>query len=44
MEFIEELLHNGNRVGILDGDGVQRAIVHAETPRAILFLDEKHRG
>jgi hypothetical protein len=43
VEFIEEFIDDGYRVGILDGEGVQRAIVDAEAPRAVRLLDEKHR-
>jgi hypothetical protein len=39
MELIQELVDDRNGVGILHCDGVQRAVIHAETPRAVRLLD-----
>jgi hypothetical protein len=44
MEFIQELVDDWDGESVLDGDGVQRAIVDAELSRAIRFLDEEDRG
>jgi hypothetical protein len=44
MEFIQELIDNRDGESVLDGDGVQRAVVDAEPPRAVRLLDEKDRG
>jgi hypothetical protein len=40
MEFILELVDDRDGESVLDGDGVQRAVVDAESSRAICFLDE----
>jgi len=42
MKFIEQLLDHRNRKLVLDCHLVECAVVHAETPRAILFLDQQH--
>jgi hypothetical protein len=44
MEFIEELIDDRDGESVLDGDGVQCAVVNAESPRAVHLLDEKDRG
>jgi hypothetical protein len=43
MEFIQELVDDRDGEGVLDGDGVQRAVVDAEPPRVVCLLDEKDR-
>jgi NAD(P)H-hydrate repair Nnr-like enzyme with NAD(P)H-hydrate dehydratase domain len=44
MEFIQELVDDRDGECVLDGDGIQRAVVDAESPRAVCFLDEEDRG
>jgi hypothetical protein len=44
MEFIQELVDGRDGEGVLDGDGVQRAVVDAEPPRVVRLLDEEDRG
>lgn len=39
-----ELVDHRDREGILDGEGVEGAVVDAETPRPVRFLDEEDRG
>ena len=43
MKFIQELIDDGDGERILDGEGVQGAVVDAETPGAIRLLDEEDR-
>ena len=35
VEFVEQFVHYGNGERVLDGEGVQGAVVDAETPRAL---------
>jgi hypothetical protein len=42
-KFIEELVHDGNRELVAHCFGVQRAVVHAKAPRAVVFLYQKHQ-
>jgi hypothetical protein len=44
MEFIQELVDDRDGEGVLDGDGVQRAVVNAEPPRVVRLLDEEDQG
>jgi hypothetical protein len=44
MEFIQELIDDRDGESVLDGDGVQRAVVDVESPRVVCLLDEKDRG
>jgi hypothetical protein len=44
MEFIQELIDDRDGESVLDGDGVQRAVVDAEPPRVVRLLDEEDRG
>jgi hypothetical protein len=44
MFFIQELIDDRNGVSILHRDGIQRAVVNAETPRAVQLLDEEYQG
>jgi hypothetical protein len=41
VQFVEELVHHRNGERVLDGEGVQRPVVDAESPRPIRFLDEE---
>jgi hypothetical protein len=40
VQFIEELLHDGNGKFILHGDTVQCTVVHVESPAAVVFLNK----
>jgi hypothetical protein len=40
MEFIQELLNDGNEELVLDRGQVERSIVHAKPLGAILLLDK----
>lgn len=42
MEVVQELVNGGNWEPIFNDDGVECTIVHTETPRSILFLDQEH--
>ena len=44
VEFVEQLLDNGYRELVLDGDCVERPIVDAKPPGGVLLLDQQHRG
>ena len=44
VELVEQLVDDGNRERILDRERVERAVVDAETPRAVRLLDEDDRG
>jgi hypothetical protein len=44
MELVQQLVDDRDGEHILDGYGVQRAVVDAEPPRAVRFLDQEHRG
>ena len=40
MQLIKEFVDDGDGEGILDGEGVQGAVVHAKPPSPILLLDQ----
>jgi hypothetical protein len=44
VELVEKLVDDGDRERILDGEGVQGAVVDAKSPRAVSLLDEQDRG
>jgi hypothetical protein len=44
LEPIHDLVREGKRVAVLDGDGVETPVVHAEAERSVLFLDEHDRS
>jgi hypothetical protein len=44
MEFIQELVDGQDGESVLDGDGIQHAVVDAESPRAVCLLDEEDRN
>jgi hypothetical protein len=44
LESIHDLVRERKRVAILDGDGVETPVVHAEAERSVLFLDEHDRS
>jgi hypothetical protein len=41
VQLVEQLIYHRYGVGVLDSDGVQRAVVDAEAPRAVLFLKRR---
>ena len=41
MELVEELVDYGNGECVLDGEGVEGAVVDAEPPRAVAFLTRR---
>ena len=44
MQFIQELLDDGDRELILHRGRVERAVVHTEAPGPVLLLDKNHLG
>ena len=44
MEAVKELVNPGEGVAVLDGDGVEGAVVHTKAEGAILLLDEEDGG
>ena len=44
LQAIEELVHQGKRVAVLDGDVVEGTIINAHAHRAILLLHEQDRS
>jgi hypothetical protein len=43
VELVQQLIDNRNWKSILDGDGVEGAIVDTELPRSIMLPDEENR-
>jgi hypothetical protein len=43
VELVQQLVDDRNWKSVLDGDGVEGAIVDAEPPRSIMLLDEEDR-
>jgi NAD(P)H-hydrate repair Nnr-like enzyme with NAD(P)H-hydrate dehydratase domain len=41
MEFIQEFIDDRDGESVLDGDGIQRAVVDTESPRASVFLTRR---
>jgi hypothetical protein len=44
VQLVQQLVHHRDRVGVLDGDGVEGPVVDAEAPRAVGFLDQQDGG
>jgi hypothetical protein len=42
MELIQKFLHHGDGKLVLDGDGVECAVVDAKPPRAVVLSDKKY--
>jgi hypothetical protein len=43
VELVQQLVDDRNWKSVLDGDGVEGAIVDVEPPRSIMLLDEEDR-